>query len=324
MEKKKYPIINVLLKPFELALQKKSLSWERDVLLALHESRIEWSEEKAAYPVECIIFSKDRALQLHALLTTYFQKVSPPPPVHILYQTSGISHQKAYEDVITLFAGDNTYFIKQKDDHSFREDLLHLLESLQSEKVFFLVDDDLFIEDVNMTDFANFDTDKFVPSLRMGLNLSECYTLQKEQPQPEFLPSPFNDPDKIVWRWDQGVYDWGYPLSVDGHLFSTREIIVLTKFISFNAPNSYESNLQDFCWLFSTRSGTGYRKSKIVNIACNKVQAENDNICGNVHQDYLLEQWHSGLQMDYRQLYGFVNKSAHQDITFDLIERSSM
>lgn len=321
MKKSFYSAINFLLKPFDLAVQKSELQWERDALFALHESRIKWSEKTAISPVECIIFSKDRALQLHALLSSYFEKISSPPGVHILYQSSNISHQKAYEKVIALFTGDHTSFIRQKSDHSFREDILHLLGSLQSEKIIFLVDDNLFIEDVDMEDFAKFNTDKFVPSLRMGANLSECFPLQRMQPRPEFLPYLSEEPDKIVWRWDQGIYDWGYPLSLDGHLFSTREITAMTELISFKAPNSYESNLQRFRWLFLSRLGAGYCKSKIVNIACNKVQSENDNICGDIHQEYLLEQWHKGFQMDYRQLYGFINKSAHQNIKFDLIER---
>src|SRR3990170_8948370 len=179
MKKTIFSTINFLLKPFDLVLEKRALQWERDVLFALYESRTKWSGKTTLPSVECIIFSKDRALQLHALLASYFEKVSPTPSVHILYQTSTLSHQKAYEDVIALFTGDHTSFIRQKSYHSFREDLLHLLRSLQSEKIFFLVDDDLFIEDVDMENFAKYNTDKFVPTLRMGVNLSECFTLQR-------------------------------------------------------------------------------------------------------------------------------------------------
>jgi hypothetical protein len=267
------------------------------------------------------MFSKDRALQLHALLSSYFEKISSPPPVHILYQTSTSAYQKAYEDVIALFSGSPAAFVKQSSDHSFRKDIIQLLKSIQSEKVFFLVDDVVFTEDVDMADLAKFNTDEFIPTLRMGANLLECFPLQQKQAQPQFLTCLLTEPDKLVWTWAQGIYDWGYPLSLDGHLFSAREITVMTELISFHAPNSYESSLQRFNWLFLPRLGVCYCKSKIINVACNKVQTENDNICGNVHQDYLLEQWHRGFQMDYRRLYGFVNKSAHQNIAFNLVKR---
>jgi hypothetical protein len=160
-----------------------------------------------------------------------------------------------------------------------------------------------------------------VPSLRMGLNLTKCYPLQKEQPLPKLITHTDSYEDKIFWKWDQGTYDWAYPLSVDGHFFSTQEIVAMTKLIQFSAPNTYEDQLQKFRRFFMFRKGVGYKKSRIVNIPCNKVQKENKNIYGNTHQDDLLEEWHNGYQMDYRSWYGFPNISAHQEISFEFIKR---
>ena len=271
-------------------------------------------------PAEGIVFSKDRALQLHALLCSYSEKVVSPVPLHILYHASTPSHQRAYEEVMEIFS-DKFSFIKQYSSASFKDNLIILLDSVLAQKVFFLVDDVLFIDDFDVRDFAKFDTDKMVPSLRMGLNLEKCYTVQKEQPLPELISCPSSDKDKIFWKWNQGVYDWSYPLSVDGHFYSTQEIIAMTRLIMFSAPNTYEDQLQKFRRFFLFRMGVGYNKSKIVNIPCNKVQKENRNICGNTHQDFLLEQWMKGYQMDYRSLYGFSNTSAHQEIPFEFIKR---
>ena len=313
--------INFILKPFDLALQKSSLKWERDALAALYESRTRWIPKTSEHPAECIIFSKDRALQLHALLASYYEKVDFPVPLHVLYHTSNPTHQKAYEEVMTLFADYSTSFIKQKSDNSFQEDLIEILSSLQADKVLFLVDDVIFIEDVDMRDFVKFDTDKFVPSLRMGLNIKHFYHLNKTQVLPEYVHNISEGKDKIIWEWNQGVYDWRYPLSVDGHLFSTQEMTAMVRLISFQAPNSFEDKLQQFLNIYLYRFGVSYCKSKIVNIPCNKVQEENDNICGNIDQDFLLKQWGKGVQMDYKKLYGFINESVHQEIAFDLITR---
>jgi hypothetical protein len=117
------------------------------------------------------------------------------------------------------------------------------------------------------------------------------------------------------------MYDWSYPLSIDGHFFSIQEIATMTKLIDFSAPNTYEDQLQKFRRFFLFRTGVGYKKSKIVNIPCNRVQEENKNIYGNVHQEYLLEQWQKGYQMDYQNLYGFNNISAHEEITFRFKKR---
>jgi len=104
--------------------------------------------------------------------------------------------------------------------------------------------------------------------------------------------------------------------------FPHKKLFAMTKLIHFSAPNTYEDQLQKFRRFFLFRMGVGYKKSKIVNIPCNKVQKENKNIYGNIHQDFLLEQWLKGYQMDYRSLYGFSNTSAHQEIPFEFIKRA--
>ena len=321
LQKKIYQIINYVLKKFGLTLQKLEKMWERNALLELYNSRIKHVPQASIHPAECIVFSKDRALQLHALISSYLEKVALLVPIHILYHTSTQSHQKAYEEVIEIFPNNNISFMKQDSDNSFRSNLISLLKSVHSEKIFFLVDDVLFIEDFDIKDFAKFDTDKFVPTLRMGLNLKKCYTIQKDQPLPKLIPDIVKDKDKITWQWDQGVYDWSYPVSLDGHFFSTQEIATMIQLIKFSAPNTLEDQLQKFRRFFLFRMGVSYRKSKIVNIPCNKVQIENKNLCGNMHQDYLLEQWQNGLQVDYQSLYGFSNISAHQEITFEFKKR---
>ncbi|MBW2740980.1 MAG: hypothetical protein JRE64_19525, partial [Deltaproteobacteria bacterium] len=185
--------INFILKKFGLILQKYEEKWERDAFAKLYESRITYVSLSSKYPAECIVFSKDRALQLHALISSYLEKVASPVPIHILYHTSTQSHQKAYEKIIGIFPNNNISFTKQDSDNSFRSNLISLLKSVHAEKIFFLVDDVLFIEDFDIEDFVKFDTDKFVPTLRMGLNLNKCYTLQKEQPLPELMPDIIKD-----------------------------------------------------------------------------------------------------------------------------------
>lgn len=321
MQKYIYSTINFILKKFGFTLQKYEEKWERNAFLELYNSRIKHVSQASKHPAECIVFSKDRALQLHALISSYLEKVASPVPIHILYQTSTPSHRKAYEEVVEIFPNNNISFKKQDDDNSFRSNLISLLQSVHSEKIFFLVDDVLFIEDFDIQDFAKFDTDKFVPTLRMGLNLKKCYTIQKEQPLPELIPDIIKDKDKITWEWNQGVCDWFYPISLDGHFFSTQEIATMIQLTEFSAPNTLEDQLQKFRRFFLFRKGIAYKKSRIVNIPCNKVQIENKNLYGDLHQDFLLEQWQKGYQMDFRSLYGFINESAHQEIIFKFKKR---
>jgi len=312
-------VINTLLKKFDLILTDEEAEWERTAFAELYQSRIGHVASPSDGPAECIVFSKDRALQLHALLASSLEKVTPHIPFHVLYHASTPAHQRAYEEVMDLFPRASISFHKQASGGSFRDDLMRLLQAICSERIFFLVDDVVFTEDFHVEDFARLDTDTFVTTLRMGLNLKKCYTLQAEQPLPPFTPG--STKETMMWTWGDGLHDWSYPISVDGHFFSTHEMTTMIRLIDFSAPNTLEDQLQKFRRFFLPRTGICYRKSKIVNIPCNKVQLENKNLCGTLHQDSLLEQWQQGYQMDFRGLYGFINESAHQDILFKFIKR---
>jgi hypothetical protein len=265
--------------------------------------------------IECIIFSKDRAMQLHALLSSFYEKVVTPITVHVLYQASNSSHQRSYEDLITIYHSRAISFIRQMDDHSFRRDFIRMVSSLQSEKIMFMVDDIIFIEDADLHALAKYDSTKYIPSLRMGRNIEFNSNLT-----PCWSPRIISD-NKIEWFWRHGSYAWGYPLSLDGHIFLRQEILFLTRLISFKAPNSFETKLQKFTFLYYCRYGLAERKSVIVNIPCNKVQKENENRYGDIHQDYLLEKWQNGFQIDHKKFYGLMHNSTHMWLPLTFIAR---
>lgn len=300
---------------------------------ALTHPPCNWQRDKS----ECIVFSMDRAMQLDALLGSYVENVTNPARAHILYRATTKAHQEAYADVFKKYASIIASVVLQEQRETFREQLLDILEGIHSEKMFFLVDDDLFVEKFDLDDLVRIDTRYVIPSLRMGANLSESYMLQQLQAKPHFYRwsglcsladesdmfiSETNRDDLLSWIWDQGIHDWAYPLSVDGHIFSTAEMVALTKYTEFNSPNTFEGNLQRYSDFFKHRIGVCYRKSRLVNIPCNKVQTDNANIHGDIHQDELLLNWQHGLQIDYQSLYGMDNKSAHQEIALTFIERN--
>ena len=267
-----------------------------------------------------IVFSMDRALQLHALLSSYLEQVEKPAPLHLFYKTSNAMHQKAYDEIIEMFSGKLASVSVQKP---FRGKLIELLEAVESSKMFYLVDDDVFIDKIDMMDYAGYDTRYFIPSMRLGLNLKRNYTYGREQALPRWVNFPQGGKDRSFWRWREGELDWAVPCSIDGNLLDTKEILHLSRIIPYQAPNTYESALLAYAKWFGYRYGVCYSKSKIVNIPCNMVQTEIANIHGSLHQDALLERWQKGLQIDYRALYGVVNESAHQDVPFNFIKRAN-
>ncbi len=274
---------------------------------------------------ECVVFSMDRALQLHALISTYFEKVKNPVPMHILWRASSKEHKHAYNEVFNLFSKRNIHPIFQKSRKSFKSQLMSILANIKAEYIFFLVDDIIFINDVDMLDFLQIDASKMVGSLRLGFNLTRVYAVDKKQCLPPFIDYASKN-NKLIWIWGKGEYDWGYPLSLDGNIFLTKEIYLLAKYIDFSSPNTLEANLQRYKKYFIHRMGVCYKESKMLNIPANKVQKDWDNLHSNntyYHQDELLKAWNKGFQMNYKMFYGFKNNSAHQEVEIILKKRNN-
>ncbi len=151
----------------------------------------------------------------------------------------------------------------------------------------------------------------------MGTHLNYSYVVNKLQNLPEIMIKN----DFVIWDWNKGELEWGYPLSVDGHLFGKDEIEVLASMLSYTSPNSFEEALHVFKNVFSSRIGMSYSKALIFNNPCNKVQKDVENFHGEMHQDILLKYWNEGKQINYKAFYGYINKSVHEEVNISLISR---
>jgi hypothetical protein len=295
---------------FELMLSIKSLSG------------VEHYNKAESIDVFGIVFSKDRALQLNGLLGSYVELVTELVPLIVIYHASTDEHEAAYSEVFRNYSK----FVKskpQKTRKEFKELLIATLSETNAKNVFFLVDDNMFIESIDIKYFASLTSRCCVPSLRMGKNLTRSYTLQREQPLPQFYDiHAFDDEQMHAWLWNSGVLDWNYPLSVDGHFFARIEILEFINSLNFDSPNRFEEELQKFHVAFSWRLGICYSKSKLINIPYNKVQTDIDNIHGTIHQDDMLIMWNQGYRIDTKYYYGTINESAHKELPLQLVRET--
>lgn len=259
--------------------------------------------------IEIVIFSKDRPLQLHSLITSLIDNSNIKLHPHIIYSAEDSDYEKAYRE---LFEDSNIEFgeVINESQDGFRKSLIDLLDRLDSEKITFFVDDIIITGNIDWNKLSRFDCSKVVPSLRLNENLERCYTVNDIQQKPPMKRSE----GLIWWVWKEGDYDWGYPLSVDGNVFDLKEIREIIKNTNFKAPNTLELNLQQYKHRFSNRLGCCFVDSKIVNIPVNRVQNEIANIHGNIHQNELLKYWNEGKRIDFKAYAGFKNISAHQEL----------
>lgn len=250
-----------------------------------------------------IVFSRDRAMQLHAFLTSYRDCVMPLDHVYVLVSASTNRHATAYREV---FASHD--FAVPHWQVDFKRDLLEILP--HEGCVTFFVDDQIFIRPWSIEEWPGL-------SLRLAPHLTRCYTMNVAQPVPEFEESL----DMLLWCWADGQLDWSYPISVDGHVFEATELRHLLESIQFSSPNTLEAALQSFVPQFQRRRGACYRESRVVNVPWNRVQTDWANRSGDVSPDSLLALWEDGLRVHVETMYGVVNESVHQEFPLVLVRR---
>jgi hypothetical protein len=272
--------------------------------------------------IGCIVFSKDRPLQLHCLLSSYFEHVSSPAPVHVLFASSNSRYKRGYEALFQFFGSRLGSITEQKN---FKKDIIDIIENLQSSQLFFLVDDIVFIRKMDLSVLSCLPANTFIISLRLGKNILLSHTGLKKQMQPHFISHKKVGSENLnIWSWAQGETDWAYPLSLDGNIFATAEMISVLKYLNFHSPNTLEASLQKINRLALKRYGVCFDLSKIVNLPYNRVQTDFDNVSGSISTDYLLQKWEEGMAIDYRKMYNYTNTCPHELVPVEFVRRDAV
>ena len=196
-----------------------------------------------------IIFSKDRAMQLHLLLESILLNFNVEDyKLNILYKASNDEYNRGYNTIRDLYPQFN-----YKKEESFKTDLLSLFND--SEYTVFLTDDDIIYQSFKLNNdelhniFEISNSSCF--SLRLGLNTTNCYTMQKLNKLESYKTHSFyHDTDLIEpvisWKVGDGTNDYAYPMSLDGHIFKTEYIKNLCEILEYSNPNLFEGFLSNF------------------------------------------------------------------------------
>jgi glycosyltransferase involved in cell wall biosynthesis len=271
-----------------------------------------------------IVFSKNRACQLELLLRSLkiFLQNWQSYSVHIIYSYTDTEYQQGYEIVKSEFPAFN--YLPELHDQvatdSFKNLVLNCFKN-NHPYTMFLVDDLVFksFVDLSGATFQSFVNDSSILclSLRLSPQIKYCYTSNIFSPPPTFE-------NNLVWNWQEYPKnsDWGYPMSLDGHIFRTSEIYDLIVFNrSFNNPNTLETQLA--LRPLSLTQMICYAESKIVNIPANKVQ----NIYSNRHARMsdlsdLNQHFLNGCRLSLKPILDTKNTSVHQEIPLQFFDPS--
>jgi len=251
--------------------------------------------------VASIVFSKDRAMQLHAFLSSYHDKVVHRGVMYVLYKASDERQKKSYVELQSIFTDAGYVFIEEV---AFRTQLLELCENAEAGKILFYVDDMLFTHNLDYDAVRKVDTSRYILALTRGRDLTYSIVLQKSLTIPQFY-------EKVVgfesFRWNETSEnsDWTFPLGVSGYMFGRSEVASMLKAMDFKAPNSLEAGMQMFLPLFMDRFGLCTEHAICTCVPANLVQSEWTNLnLGTFSIDELLSLWEAGKMIDCHEFYG--------------------
>lgn len=195
--------------------------------------------------INTIIFSKDRAMTLRLLLESIQRNAMSAFNVNVLYSYSNEEFKSGYEKLQAENILPRINWVVEED---FKKQTLGLLDrkytlDLNYEYCCFFMDDDIVykkfeIEKIYST--LKNDQEVFCFSLRLGKNTTECYSMNAKN----VIILSSEEEGIIKWDWSKHYMDFGFPLSIHGHIFRTREIMKLTNNVRFTNPNSLEEAWQ--------------------------------------------------------------------------------
>jgi hypothetical protein len=264
-----------------------------------------------------IVFSKNRPMQLHALLNSYYKYVENHCPLIVLYKSTNADYDSAYERVQRLYAKQNITF---KNECDFRDDLTDCLLINKSGKVFFLVDDIIFVRNFDLEKLSSVNCNFYIPSMRLGKNIVYSYMKDKKFNLPPMIESKKKN---VLLYWSQwlGKGYWNYPFSVDGNIYAVKELLFLIRHIKFSSPNSFESNMNKYRFAMRLKFGVCFYRSVLFNNPINRVQSEILNKSGSISTDLLLKKFNEGYEIDICHYDNITNNSPHYETGLTLKKR---
>jgi len=267
---------------------------------------------------QTIIFSRNRALQLHLCLTTllnHCEDIIEVSNVTVLYRNDPI-HEPSYDILMSEFPQ-----ISFRKEENFKKDLLNLLSNEsniswdKNEKstptyAMFVTDDTIFTGDFSMkqvisTLIENNDCIGF--SLRLGNNTNYCFSLDNFQEIPKTQELNNNI---LKYNWTNSQYDFGYSLELSSSVYPLENIIEILINCDYSSPNTLESVLSSCCLEYKPEL-LMFKNSLAFSAPLNLVQVTHKNRNAGHDPDTFRRLYEKGIRFDDKQFDKIVTNSAH-------------
>ena len=227
--------------------------------------------------INLFIPSKNRASQLRFLLESISENMpSFFNEIKILYKHTNEDFKKGYEKLKEEKILPNIIW---QEETNFVQDFLKCLESCEADFICGMVDDCVVYKRVSasnkIVEALLGDDEVFCFSFRLGLNTEiQNYLTRKNDRLTKYQEN------SIGVKWDYSFYNslsgYGYPISLDGHIYRSSELLELSKRLEFNSLREWEGNMVYSCKIDETtkKHMASFKQSILFSIPCNCVQKE--------------------------------------------------
>jgi hypothetical protein len=184
-----------------------------------------------------LIWSKDRACQLHLLLESLQKHLPGLFNTTVLYTTSSDKFEKGYQRVQSEFRS-----VKWITERDFHVDTLSIIENSKCDNLCFSTDDTIIYRKPPISPLTFLSAGE-VFSFRLGLNtiLQNPHNGMTQPPLSSCLLK------NGILSWSAYHYDsimnYGYPFSLDMHMFNRDFILALIQNMPFKNTSELEGNL---------------------------------------------------------------------------------
>ena len=235
--------------------------------------------------IDLFIPSKNRAMQLRFLLESVAENMpSFFNEIKILYTYTDDNFKKGYEKLINEKILPNIVWQKEED---FIQDFLRCIESCKSDYICGMVDDCVVYKRASVSsDLVEelIDDETFCFSLRLGLNTE----LQDYREKDKIKLLNYQE-NQIGIKWNYSSYprtsNYGYPISLDGHIYRPKELLKFSTKMKFNSLRNWEANTCYSCGTdkLAKKHMASFKQSILFSIPCNCVQYDTIMFSGEVY-----------------------------------------
>ena len=214
--------------------------------------------------LDIIILSQDNPQMLSLTLQSLKKKFSEVK-INVLFHGIEKGTPKGYLQLLEHWGEFSEIYWHTTNIGNYKKNLINLLKTLMSKEVLFLTDGDVLFDDFDISEVQKclLNDEVLCHSLRLGLNTNVCTRMECEN-----VIKAREEDNHIIWDWSKHYLDFGYPFSLHGHIFNTKEITKLIKKAVFNDHFTLEEGLQMF-ELFPKKHMTAFKYSKSVFIPYN-------------------------------------------------------